>query len=70
MCTTPAAMFFFTRFFPFFGVTGDAVIGSIPPRFGMLGPAPSSALGAGAAAAGFFSGFSPVGFSSATLYSP
>src|SRR5512140_1631952 len=37
MWTTPAAMFFFTRFLPFFGRTGEAVMGSIPPRFGALG---------------------------------
>jgi hypothetical protein len=65
MCTMPAATFFFTRFFPFFGVTGDAVMGSIPPRFGAGGGPESSTLGGGAV--GFFS---VVGFcSSATLLS-
>src|SRR6516225_3964855 len=62
MWTIPAAMFFFTRFFPFFGVTGEAVTGSMPPRLGMAGAVGSSALGA--AAAGLFSFFS-----SATLFS-
>src|SRR5512141_716886 len=47
MCTTPAAMFFLTRFLPFLGVTGEAVTGSMPPRFGALGAgASSAALGA------------------------
>src|SRR5512142_2514997 len=54
MCTTPAAMFFLTRFLPFFGVTGDAVMGSMPPRFGAVGAWASSALGA----SGFLAGFS------------
>ena len=62
MCTTPAAMFFLTRFFPFFGVTGEAVTGSIPPRFGAAGGAASSVLAGASVPAGFF-----VCFSSATL---
>ena len=37
MWTMPVAMFFLTRFFPFLGVTGEAVMGSIPPRFGIAG---------------------------------
>ncbi len=57
----PVATFFLTRFFPFFGVTGDAVTGSMPPRFGA----------AGADASSFFAGCSAlVCFSSATLDSP
>ncbi len=56
MCTMPTATFFFTRFFPFFGVTGEAVMGSMPPRFGAAGGPLSSAFGC--AAAGAFAGFS------------
>src|SRR5918912_921320 len=50
MWTPPAAMFFFTRFFPFFGVTGEAVMGSMPPRFRApgAGGAPRLCAGAGA----------------------
>src|SRR5512147_157182 len=39
MCTTPDAMFFLTRFLPFLGVTGEAVMGSMPVRFGAAGGA-------------------------------
>ena len=67
MWTTPLAMFFLTRFFPFFGVTGEAVMGSIPPRFGTEGALLSSTLGA---ASGFLAGFYVVCFSSATRNSP
>src|SRR5512137_1956579 len=67
MWTIPLATFFLTRFFPFFGVTGDAVTGSMPVRLGTAGGADSSTL-AGAASA-FFTGFSAFSacFSSATL---
>ena len=72
MWTMPVAMFFFTRFFPFFGVTGEATMGSMPLRLGAAGAAASSFLGCSAAAAagalGAFSCFSC--FSSATLVSP
>ena len=64
MWTMPVAMFFLTRFFPFFGVTGDATMGSMPPRLGAAGAAASSFLGCSAAAGGAL-----VCFSSATLIS-
>ena len=48
MWTMPVAMFFLTRFFPFFGVTGDAVTGSMPPRFGSDGVEAASSFGAAA----------------------
>src|SRR5574342_157083 len=54
-CTTPVATFFFTRFFPFLGVTGDAVTGSRPPRVGAEGAAPAFS---GATAFSAFSGAS------------
>ena len=65
MWTMPAAMFFFTRFFPFFGVTGEAVMGSMPLRFGTAGAAASSTFGFAGSFAGSF-----VCFSSATRASP
>ncbi len=45
MCTIPLATFFLTRFFPFFGVTGDAVTGSMPLRFGTEGVISSALAG-------------------------
>src|SRR5574342_957231 len=58
MCTMPVATFFFTRFLPFLGVTGEAVMGSMPPRFGAAGGVLSSTLGAaGGAAAACFGSF-------------
>src|SRR5512138_591580 len=70
MCTMPTATFFFTRFFPFFGVTGEAVMGSMPPRFGAGGGVLSSAALVGAGAGAFAGLFSGVCFSSATRTSP
>ena len=66
MWTMPVATFFFTRFFPFFGVTGEAVTGSMPLRFGTAGAAASSFFGCSA----FGCSAAFVCFSSATLDSP
>jgi hypothetical protein len=70
--TTPVATFFLTRFFPFLGVTGEAVTGSRPPRLGTAGAAASAAsaftaFSGDSAFLGGFSGFSVGCFSSATL---